>query len=413
MIEKEIILKLAKDHDSFYLYDENEILKSIERLKNSFKGVDFLYSLKANPNLRILDSIFSQNIGADAASLEEVKLSHEREVSKRDLQYSAPGKSEKDIRESIEIATIIADSFHEIELISKVAQDMKITAKIGIRINPNFTFHSDVGIPSKFGIDEDQIFENLEKIKLTPNVEVTGIHVHSKSQELAEDIIELYHKNVLDLALRFQSALGRKLEFINMGSGIGIPYNQEDSPVEVEKIGRAFHNNLEEIKEKLKPIKIYIETGRYLVGKAGIYVTKVRDKKKSHGKTYIILNNTLNGFYRPSISQMISNYTLEDYPVATEPLFTSFNSSQIGILKSEELREEVTLMGNLCTAADVVAHDVNLPKLEIGDVVIMNNAGSYSHALTPLQFASMEKPKEIFLEKTGKTIETKEKTIKY
>ena len=70
-------------------------------------------------------------------------------------------------------------------------------------------------------------------------------------------------------------------------------------------------------------------------------------------------------------------------------------------------------MGNLCTAADVVAHDVNLPKLEIGDVVIMNNAGSYSHALTPLQFASMEKPKEIFLEKTGKTIETKEKTIKY
>ncbi|NLW41774.1 MAG: diaminopimelate decarboxylase, partial [Tissierellia bacterium] len=145
MIEKDIILKLAEDHDSFYLYDENEILNSIERLKNSFKGVYFLYSIKANPNLRILDSIFSQNIGADAASLEEVLMSHERGVSKDDLQYSAPGKSEKDIRESIEVATIIADSFHEIDLISKVAQNMNLTARIGIRINPNFTFHSDMG----------------------------------------------------------------------------------------------------------------------------------------------------------------------------------------------------------------------------------------------------------------------------
>lgn len=413
MIEKDIILKLAEDHDSFYLYDENEILNSIERLKNSFKGVYFLYSIKANPNLRILDSIFSQNIGADAASLEEVLMSHERGVSKDDLQYSAPGKSEKDIRESIEVATIIADSFHEIDLISKVAQNMNLTARIGIRINPNFTFHSDMGVSSKFGIDENQLFERLGEIKLTPNVDVIGIHVHSKSQELEESIIELYHKNVLDLAIRFQSALGRKLEFINMGSGIGIPYTQEDTPVEVEKIGRAFHDNLEDLKEKLKPIKIYIETGRYLVGKAGIYVTKVRDKKKSHDKTYIILNNTLNGFYRPSISQMVRNYTLEDFPVATEPMFTSFNSSQIGVLNNEESKEEVTLMGNLCTAADVVAYDVTLPRLEIGDIVIMNNAGSYSHVLTPLQFASMEKPKEIFLEKTGKTIETKEKTVKY
>lgn len=413
MIEKEIILKLAKDHHSFYLYDESEILESIARLKDSFKDVKFLYSLKANPNLRVLDSIFGAGVGADAASLKEVLLSNERGVPKEDLQFSAPGKSLEDIRQAIDKATIIADSYNEISMISQAALEKGIVAKIGIRVNPNFTFNSDEGVSSKFGIDEDQIFQNLARTNSLPNIEVVGIHVHSKSQELDEDVIVNYHENVLQLALRFKAALGRNLEFINMGSGIGIPYDQTEDAVEVDKIGRAFQNSFSELKEKLMPVRIYIETGRYLVGKAGMYVTTVRDKKVSHDKTYVILSNTLNGFYRPSISQMVRNYTFEDYPVPTEPMFTSFNSSQIGVIKDVEEREVVTLVGNLCTAADVIAVDIDFPKLEIGDVVIMNNAGSYSHALTPLQFASLDRPKEIFLDKSGKTIETKEKTVVY
>lgn len=413
MVEKEILLKIAKNHDSFYLYDENKIFKSIKKLKESFEGVNFLYSLKANPNLRILDSIFSEGVGADAASLKEVLLSAERGVAMEDLQFSAPGKSLDDIRESIDKATIIADSYNEISMISKVALEKGIIARIGVRINPNFTFDLEEGVSSKFGIDEDQLFENLSSTNSLPNIEIVGIHVHSKSQELNEEVISNYHKKVLDLALRVQASLGRKLEFINMGSGIGIPYEKLEEDVEVEKIGREFRKHFTDLKEKLMPIRIYIETGRYLVGKAGLYVTKVRDKKVSHGKTIVILSNTLNGFYRPSISQMISNYTQEKNPIATEPLFTSFNSTQIGVIKESSEKETVTLMGNLCTAMDVIAKDIELPKLEIGDIVIMNNAGSYSYVLTPLQFASLEKPKEIFVSCDGKIIETKEKTIVY
>lgn len=413
MVEKEILLKIAKNHDSFYLYDENKICKSITKLKESFEGVKFLYSLKANPNLRILDSIFGEGVGADAASLKEVLLSHEREVPIEDLQFSAPGKSLDDIRESIDKATIIADSYNEISMISQVALEKGIVAKIGIRINPNFTFDSDKGVFSKFGIDEDQLFENLARTNSLPNIEVVGIHVHSKSQELNEEVISNYHKNVLNLALRVQASLGRKLEFINMGSGIGIPYEKMEDDVEVERIGREFRKHFTDLKEKLMPIRIYIETGRYLVGKAGLYVTKVRDKKVSHGKTILILSNTLNGFYRPSISQMVRNYTQEEFPVSTEPLFTSFNSTQIGVIKESDEKETVTLMGNLCTAMDVIAKDIELPKLEIGDIIIMNNAGSYSYVLTPLQFASLDRPKEIFVSCDGKIIETKEKTIVY
>lgn len=406
MEKKDIIKKLSEEFDSFYLYDEEIILERIKALKENFPSIKFLYSLKTNPNPHILDIIYGQGLGADAASLSEVEKSYDRIKDQKKIQYSAPGKSKEDIRKSLDKAIIIADSLNEIKLISEIAKEENKTVKIGIRINPNFTFTDNKGMAGKFGVDEDLFFEKIEDFKSLENIEIKGIHVHSKSQELNYEVIKNYYKNLLDLATRVNEKLDCGLEFLNMGSGIGIPYEVEDDEVDVKSLGASLEEFLQTCKEELDKVEIYIETGRYLVGKAGLYVTKVRDKKSSFGKNFVILSNTLNGFYRPSINMMVGLYTDFENPPANEPLFTSSNSSQIFPLEERAEKETVTIMGNLCTGADVVRKEIEFPKVEIGDVLYFNNAGSYSIVLSPMQFASMERPKEVILRKDNEILVT-------
>ncbi len=130
-------------------------------------------------------------------------------------------------------------------------------------------------------------------------------------------------------------------------------------------------------------------------------MTKVLDKKSSHGRNYVILNNTLNGFIRPSISQLITKYAGDRHLVASEPLYTTQNPSEIIVLNESQELERVDVVGNLCTATDIVASNIELPCLEIGDVVVFTNAGSYSAVLTPMQFSSQVPPKELFITVDG------------
>lgn len=406
MYNKEVVLEQAKIYDSFYLYDENTIIEHTERLKRDFKHVDFLYSIKTNSHPLVVKSVLAQGLGVDAASVAEVMMGKQHGVPKERIQYSAPGKTKKDIEESIDEAIIIADSLNEINLIQMVAQEKKIRADIGIRVNPNFSFSEDAGVPSKFGIDEDLLFKEIPLIKKLQNINVTGLHVHIRSQELNAVVLEKYYRNQLMLADKFQKAMDKSLTFINMGSGLGIQYSRDDKPLDTEYLGKASDNMVASFHERFPNLKFYIETGRYAVGKSGIYVTKVLDKKTSFGVTFLILKNTLNGFIRPSLAQLVTSYTDKKNLQGSEPIFTSSNPVDIIALSDENETEVVTLIGNLCTSSDVVAKDIVLPKLKGGDVIFLTNAGSYAAVLSPMQFSSLERPAQIFLTSKGEVIDS-------
>ncbi len=392
-----VIYQQAKECDSFYLYDEAKILRNVQGMNSNFKNVKFLYSIKTNANPHVVKSILSNGFGVDAASVAEVFIGKAENISGRDIQYSAPGKTKKNIEDTIDICTIVADSLNEIKLINTVAKAQNCIAKIGVRLNPNFTFDLAKGTASKFGIDEEQFFNSICEISNLKNVEIIGLHIHVKSQELDETKLINYYENVLTLAKKMQDAVCKPLEFINMGSGIGIPYEVNDSEVDIEKLAKNTQELIHSFSAIFADAQIYIETGRYLVGKSGVYVTKVLDKKVSHGKNYVILNNTLNGFLRPSMSQLIAKYAGEGNITASEPLYTTKNPSQILVLNECQTHETVDLVGNLCTATDIVATNIELPCLEVGDIVVFTNAGSYSAVLSPMQFSSQIPPKEIFL----------------
>ncbi|MFI3168176.1 MAG: hypothetical protein R3Y32_08700 [Bacillota bacterium] len=122
MKNSDIIYQQAKIYDSFYLYDEAEILRNIHDMSSQFKNVNFLYSIKTNANPHVVKCILSNGFGVDAASVAEVHMGKSEKISARNIQYSAPGKTKKNIEDTIEISTIIADSLNEIKLINTVAK---------------------------------------------------------------------------------------------------------------------------------------------------------------------------------------------------------------------------------------------------------------------------------------------------
>lgn len=402
MEQEKIISMLADKWDSFYLYDEKGILQSTSYLKSYFPQVHFLYSIKCNPNPNVLHCVFEQGFGADAASIGEVLLAKDAGLPANQIYYSAPGKSRGDIENSIGKAVLIADSVNEILRIQAVAQQMGEVVSIGIRINPDFTFSGDGGKASKFGIDEKQALAFAEK-NPCKNIKITGIHVHVKSQELNAATLAAYYERMFQLAEKFMRISG-PLEYVNLGSGMGIPYAMSDAPLDIPMLSGAVQNRFDEFRAAHPSTKILIEVGRYAVCKSGLYVTKVMDKKTSHGTTYLILKNTLNGFIRPSLAKLVEHYAVEESPASSEPLFTARDAFQFLTLKDEAPSETVTLVGNLCTATDVIAENIPMPHLECGDTVIITNAGGYAAVLSPLQFSSQERPAELFLTQSGEVI---------
>lgn len=398
MADRQVLLQQLRYHNSFYLYEESCILDSIRRLKDNFPGAQFLYSMKCNPAGRVLDTVFSQGIGADAASLGEVDAAWKRGVSPDLIYFSAPARTEADLRAAWGRCVLIADSLHELEMIRRIAAEKGETPAIGVRINPDFTFAADEGVAGKFGIDEAALWSaDLS------GLDIVGIHVHAKSQELSADVLAHYYENMFALIERVQQRLGVTLHFANFGSGLGIPFAPGEEPLDVVGLGKRFQEMRRVCAEKWPQLKILIESGRYIVGKSGTYVTRVLDKKVSHGKTFVLLYGTLNGFARPAVGEMVRS--LSDHPYPYEPIFTHVQASALLPLTDHTETETVTLAGNLCTSADIIARDVTLPRMDIGDGLALDNAGCYAAVMTPMQFAFLTPPAQLFLTADGRVME--------
>ena len=399
-MNKALLKKQSELYSSFYLYDEKMIVEQIKALNEHFPYVEFLYSIKCNPNPHVLRAVFSRGLGADAASSEEVHKAVMCGLPKDKIYFSAPGKLRMDIYETMGQSITIADSIGEIKRIQISAKKRNIVADIGVRINPDFSFCGGEGSSSKFGIDEDQLYSFIENEDMS-NIRINGIHVHLHSQELDADVLSKYHENVFKLAERVESYLHADLEYINFGSGIGIDFALTDKPMDLKKLSDSFKVHYDAYHTSHPVTKIYIETGRFAVGKAGTYVMRVIDRKVSYGKTYIILKNTLNGFLKPSVARMIAHLMGEEPDAMWEPMYTGRDTFQFIPLKDGEPTEKVDLVGCLCTGTDVIAEDIMMPHLAEGDAVAIPNAGAYAAVLSPMQFASLKKPTELFLDVDG------------
>ncbi len=392
--------KLLLTEDCFYLYDEAGIRSRARALTRSFPSAKILYSLKANPFLPLARVMKEEGFGADAASAAEVRLAVSLGMMKEEIQYSAPGKRAKDIRETLELATLVADSAGEIARIEEAAKEKGIHVSIGLRIHPSFGFAGGRGEPSKFGIDEEEAITLLNDWHF-PHLSPAGIHVHLKSQELSEEALALYYENVLLMAERLGRTEAMELSFVNLGSGIGIPMDPEDEEMDLALLEKAFAALAGPFHDRFPKARLFLESGRYAPGPSGFYVTKALDRKVSGGgKVFLITAGTMHGFLRPALARLVEKYDETGHPALCEPLFSGARAFPISTLR-EGNPETVTITGNLCTAADIIAEDITLPRLAEGDGIVIGNAGAYAATLSPFAFSSLERPKEFLLKETG------------
>jgi diaminopimelate decarboxylase len=389
---KEALFDFARKNAPCYIYAKDVIESNCKQLQNAVKDAEFLYSIKANPFLPVVETISSQGIGADAASSNEVLLSEQAQIPAEMIYYSAPGKTEQDILKTWGKCTFIADSLHELELLEQKAKQENTMLEVGIRIHPNFTMFDGNIVSSKFGIDEDLLFNTKWNY---PHLRLTGIHVHLQSQILDSSILSRYHHNCYNLAEKVNSLAHANIKFINFGSGIGIVYDEiNEKPLNISEIGQSIGEIAKKNKEGLNA-KLFLETGRFLTCNAGTYFTPIIDRKISRGKTYVVVQNALNGFLRPTMSELLKKALGQESLIAPqEPFFTSVNQCNFNIIGNTNEAETVDVVGTLCTALDVMAKDISLPKSDIGDVLAVSNAGSYAFTLSPFAFSSHELPKE-------------------
>ena len=399
------ILEFLKKNAPCYIYNQQDIIEQCNKLKASLSVFDFLYSIKTNPFHRIIEDVCSQGLGADAASANEVCLSANNGIAPEMIFYSTPGKSDADITNTYGKCVMIADSFWDIRRMDNEALEHHEVLKIGVRINPNFSMGDTSGNPSKFGIDVEQLPELEKVLKECRNIIISGIHVHIGSQVLDYQVLGCYYQNCFLLAQEINKIHGAEINFINFGSGIGALYDKaKDIPMDLQKLSEMLSIMVETNKKTINA-KLYIETGRFIVCNAGSYYTKVVDIKVSHGKKYVVVENGMNGFMRPSIVNLLQKNAGKLPLLRQEPLYTGEHEFSVEVMNDCIKKEKVSIVGNLCTALDVISEDIELPCMQIGDIIAISNAGSYAYSLSPLLFSSHNLPKEYYDIGDGNIIE--------
>ncbi|MDD2725083.1 MAG: pyridoxal-dependent decarboxylase, exosortase A system-associated [Methylovulum sp.] len=372
----------------FYAYDRQLLTQRVAELRRDMPPeLKIHYAMKANPMPAVAQHMASIVDGFDLASAGEMKVALDTTMSAEHISMAGPGKRPDELRQAVAAGiTINAESFHELDTLARIAGQIGITPRVALRINPAFELKASGmkmgGGAKQFGIDEELIPEALLHIK-TRGFDFQGFHIYSGSQNLkAESIIEAQQKS-LQLALQLADACPGPIRKLNIGGGYGIPYFPGETRLDTRQVGNALAVAMASFKTAQADTEIVIELGRYLVGEAGIYVAKVIDKKVSRGQIFLMVDGGLH--HHLAASGNFGQVIRKNYPVA------------IGTNMAGEELENVNIVGPLCTPLDSLADKMRLPKVEIGDLVVVYQSGAYGYTASPSKFLSQPEAAEVLI----------------
>jgi diaminopimelate decarboxylase len=250
-------------------------------------------------------------------------------------------------------------------------------------------------------VDEESLLSNKPLLDSLTHIRVAGIHVFLRSQVLSHTALAAVFGAVFSLAIRCREIFGRNLQFINFGGGVGIPSSEDSPGVDLDILRSEVRRLVEKYVPSLPNCALWMESGRFLVGKAGVFISRIEDIKESRGITYVIVAAGMNGFFRPAMMNLLNALP---FPVQGpfEPLFSNGAAHRVFLPeKNGGTLQRVTVCGNLCTSLDVLAQDILLPDPRTGDVLMVSNAGAYAASLSPFSFASFPRPAELYMDCEG------------
>ncbi|MCQ8128985.1 pyridoxal-dependent decarboxylase, exosortase A system-associated [Methylomonas rivi] len=375
-------------HTPFYAYDRQALTQRMQQLRQAMPAdLKIHYAMKANPMPAVVQHMATLVDGFDLASAEEMKVALDTPMPAEHISFAGPGKRPLELSQAIAASvTLNIESAHELETIVKQCECLGLNAKVAVRINPAFELKASGmkmgGGAKQFGIDEEQVPDILKRINVL-GLDFQGFHIYSGSQNLKADSIMEAQQKSLQLAVQLAEYCPSPIRKLNIGGGFGIPYFPGDTPLAIEQVGEALASAMALTRQSLPEADVIIELGRYLVGEAGIYVTRIIDKKISRGQTFLIVDGGLH--HHLAASGNFGQVIRKNYPIA------------IGNKMHGEALETVNIVGPLCTPLDILADKMTLPKAEIGDLVAVYQSGAYGYTASPTKFLSQPDAREVLV----------------
>jgi diaminopimelate decarboxylase len=397
IVDERSIRSLAETYGTpLYVYSRGALDRSWNRLRQALPSeFEIFYSIKANPNQTILRYFLERGCGLEVASAGEIHQAITAGCDPSAIVFAGPGKSDAEIELAVTsgLGEIHVESLSEAERISAISGQTGRRARIALRVNPDHQAQGGAmqmgGKPAPFGIDEEQLDGVLDRVGGDPNLDVSGIHLYVGTQILGYTVLMSQYRKATEIARRVAARLSGPLRTIDFGGGLGIPYFAHEQPLDLAALSLQLRDFVQELKRDplLKEARLLVEPGRFLVGEAGIYVTRVNEIKRSRGRTFVIVDGGMHQHLAASgnLGQTIKR----NFPVAL-----------LDKLNHQAADQTVDVVGPLCTPLDMLARDVSLPAAAPGDLFGVFQSGAYARTASPLGFLSHPAPPEIWVDPT-------------
>ena len=371
-----------------FVYSRSMIEQRIGLLRSAMPDrLKINYAIKANSFAPLLSLVAGLVDGLDIASGGELDMVQALGVAGSRVSFAGPGKRDEELQAAIEAGvTLNLESENEARRALTIAERVGKTPRLAIRVNPDFELKGSGmkmgGGAKPFGVDAERVPALAREI-IAAGCEWRGLHIFTGSQALDADALIETQANVLDLADRLASEVGVDLPKLNMGGGFGIPYFNGDTPLDVRKVGQELEDKFQNLPQTLVNAELFIELGRYIVGEAGVYLTRIVDRKVSHGETYLVTDGGLH--HQLAASGNFGTVVRRNYPLAIAGQFNA------------EPSEEANVVGCLCTPLDRLADKAHLPHADVGDLVAVFCAGAYGASASPSAFLGQGPAEEMLV----------------
>ncbi|MGE3690758.1 MAG: pyridoxal-dependent decarboxylase, exosortase A system-associated [Novosphingobium sp.] len=371
-----------------FVYSADMIRARIAALRAAMpENLAIHYAVKANPYEPILQLMSELVDGFDVASLGELRMVRQAGIEAARISFAGPGKRDNELAAAIQAGvTINLESEGEASRALAISGRGAMTPRLAIRVNPEFELKGSGmkmgGGAKPFGVDADKVPALARRILGTRAV-WRGFHIFAGSQSLDAPAIAEMQGQALELAANLAGQSGAPLPHCNLGGGFGIPYFPGDEPLDIESIGAALKQRFTQLPPALADTKFCIELGRYLVGEAGVYLTRVIDRKESHGETFLVTDGGLH--HQLAASGNFGTVVRRNYPAAIANRFGA------------PVEEEASIVGCLCTPLDVLANKAGFPRADVGDLVAIFCAGAYGATASPSAFLGQRAAREMLV----------------
>lgn len=350
-------------------------------------SVQLHYAMKANPYAPLLAFMAPLVDGFDVASGGELKAALASGMAAEHISFAGPGKRDRELEAAIAAgATLNLESAGEADRALAIGERLGLAPRLAVRVNPDFDLKGSGmkmgGGAKPFGVDAADVPALVRRL-LDAGTDWRGFHIFAGSQALDAAAIAETQAQTVALAAQLADAAGATPPLVNLGGGMGVPYFPGDNAVDVAAVGAGLAETLAKRDTVLEGSRFAMELGRWLVAEAGVYLTRIVDRKMSHGETFLVTDGGLH--HQLAASGNFGTVIRRNYPIAVANRFGA------------EPTETVSVVGCLCTPLDRLGDQVALPQAGVGDLIALFQAGAYGASASPAAFLGQGPAREMLV----------------